>query len=110
MPAAESTATTAHLPAADLCGAPDGAKTTDSPGHAARAALAALDSLLDPGLYITVLITGDNRVPRLTVSSRYARLTWDVYADEGWYWSGPDKVAPFSDPGAAARDLADVLG
>jgi hypothetical protein len=29
------------------------------------------------------VITGDNRVPRLTVSSRHTRLTWDVYADEG---------------------------
>src|SRR5215472_4289320 len=100
MSAAESTATTAQVPAEGHSGAPKAAEAAASPSHAARTALEALDSLLDPGLYITVLITGDNRVPRLTVSSRYARLSWDVHADEGWYWSGPDKVAPFSDPGA----------
>jgi hypothetical protein len=88
---------------------PDGTGAATGPAHPARAALEALAALLDPRWYITVLINGDNRVPCLTVSSRYARLTWDIYADEGWFWSAADKVAPFSDPGTAARDLADVL-
>jgi hypothetical protein len=80
-----------------------------SPGQAGRAALEALDALLDPRWYITVLITGDGRIPCLTVSSRHARLTWDIHATEGWYWSAEVKVAPFGDPGTTASVLAEML-
>jgi hypothetical protein len=58
-----------------------------------------------------VLTCGTGRAPRLTVSSRFARLACDVYADEGWYWSGePAKLAPLACPASAARDLAHILG
>ena len=77
--------------------------------QAGRAALEALDALLDPRWYITVLITGDGRIPCLTVSSRYARLTWDIHADDGWFWSAEVKVAPFGDPGTTASVLAEML-
>ena len=79
------------------------------PTQAGRAALEALDALLDPRWYITVLITGDGRIPCLTVSSRYARLTWDIHADDGWFWSAEVKVAPFADPSTTASVLAEML-
>jgi hypothetical protein len=95
--------------------------TTPSPAEQATspeptdqaAAIAALEALAASftRAYSTVLLIGDGRVPRLTVASRYARMACDIYADEGWYWTGePARIAPVTDPASAARDLSITLG
>lgn len=50
------------------------------------AALEHLAAALDPRDHATTLVTGHDRVPYLTVSSRHAQLAEDIYADERSYW------------------------
>lgn len=49
-------------------------------------ALERLAALLGPSDYITALTTGHGRLPHLTVASRHAPLTGDIYAQDEWYW------------------------
>jgi hypothetical protein len=73
-------------------------------------ALEELAAVLNPRDHVTTLVTGEGRQPRLTVGSRYAPLTKDVYVGRGSYWCGADEeVAPMSDPTAAARKVSKYL-
>jgi hypothetical protein len=67
------------------------------------AALEQLASALGPA-FITALTAGTGHRPRLSVTCRDTHAGEDVYADEaGWYWwPWAERIAPASDPLAAA--------
>jgi hypothetical protein len=73
-------------------------------------ALEALAAALDPGEFVTTLVTGTGRRPCLTVTSRHAGTEQSVYADRKSYWSSSaERIAATSDPLTAAHKLATVL-
>ncbi len=76
-----------------------------------QAALESLAAALDPPDYATTLVTGDGRVPHLTVASRHAaQLAEDVHVQDGWFWwSWAERIAPADNVTAAARKVAAVL-
>ncbi len=79
------------------------------PAHA-QAALERLAAALNPSDYVTTLTAGDGRAPRLTVTSRHAQLGDDIYADNtSYWWSWAERIAPLTDPLAAARNITSVL-
>ena len=73
------------------------------------AALESLATALDPAGYAITLQGG--RRPRLTITNRRApMLTESIYIEDGWYrWGWGDQLAPATDPGQAARQVASVL-
>jgi hypothetical protein len=88
--------------------AADGSGTSDTP--APRAALVALAAALDPRDFVTTLTTGPGRRPCLSVASRHAQIGDDICADHrGYYWSWAERIAPLTDPHAAASKITTVL-
>jgi len=74
-----------------------------------RAALMRLAAALDPRDFATTLAPSHGR-PRLGVTSRHAAIGDDITADHrAYYWSWSERIAPLSDPAAAARRVAAVL-
>lgn len=74
------------------------------------AALEHLAAALDPRDHATTLVTGQDRVPYLTVSSRHATLAEDIYADErSYWWSWAEPIAAIGNPQAAATKISHVL-
>jgi hypothetical protein len=80
------------------------------PGQAVSApgtALEALAAAFDPKEFATALVSGEGRVPRLTVVSRRAHISQDVYVDNGWFWySWAERIAAVSDVDQAAVKIA----
>jgi hypothetical protein len=74
--------------------------------------LECLAGVLNPREYVTVLITGEDRRPGLTVVRRHSPVAAEIYADAGSYWWGGDaeRIAPITDPAAAARAIHSRLG
>jgi hypothetical protein len=82
-----------------------------APDTTAAAALETLAALFDCREYITALITGHDRPPRLAITRRHSAMTDDIYARDGSYWrAGAGRIAPISDPSTAASAIASVLG
>jgi hypothetical protein len=76
---------------------------------AAAAALEHLAAALDSAEFVTVLTTGPGR-PRLTVASRHACISGDIYAGHrAYYWSWSERIAAITDPHAAARKISNIL-
>jgi hypothetical protein len=74
------------------------------------AALETLAATLDPHDYITTLVSGQGRVPHLTVTSRHADFGDDIYADhQSYWWSFAERIAAIDDPQAAAQKISSVL-
>ncbi len=60
--------------------------------------------------FVTILVVGQGRPPRLAATSRHAALAEDIYAQDGWFWwSWAERLAPYSDTPAAAGKLATTL-
>ena len=77
---------------------------------AAAAALEHLAAALDSAEFVTMLTTGPGRPPRLTVASRHAHISGDIYAGHrACYWSWSERIAPLTDPQAAARTISSIL-
>ena len=76
---------------------------------AASAALERLAAALEPKEFITVLVTRTGRRPRLTVASRRTQATEDIYADDWFWWSWAERIAPVSDPMTAAHQVTTLL-
>jgi len=73
-------------------------------------ALEALAAALDPREFATALVTGQARAPRLTVISRRAHASHDVYIKAGWYWHAwAERIAPVTDTEQAADKVIAVL-
>ncbi len=74
------------------------------------AALERLATALGPG-FITTLVTGSDRVARLSVISRDTRAGEDVYVDDGgWFcWPWAEPIAATDDPLAAAHQVTAAL-
>jgi len=73
-------------------------------------ALEALAAAFDPKEFATALVSGEGRVPRLTVVSRPAHTSQDVYVDGDWFWySWAERIAAVSDVAQAAAKVADML-
>lgn len=73
-------------------------------------ALEALAAALDARQFATTLVTGENRVPRLRVVSRYAKLSEDIYADSQYFWySWAERIAPVNAVPAAAAKVTAIL-
>ena len=86
--------------------------TSPSPDDttARQAALEALADALDPGDFATSLTTTAGRPPKLSVTSRHAAIGDDIYADhQAFWWSWAERIAPATDPAAAARKISGVL-
>ena len=78
--------------------------------RAATTALQRLDAALDPRDFATTLTTSPGRPPRLAVTSRYAPIGDDIYADyRAYWWSWSEWIGPLADPQAAARKIAATL-
>ena len=76
----------------------------------ATAALEQLAAALDPREFATTLTTGAGQPPRLAVASRHAQIGSDIYADHRTYWwSWSERIAPITDPPAAARKISSAL-
>jgi hypothetical protein len=76
-----------------------------------RAALVALAAALDPRDFTTTLTSRPGRSPCLSVASRHAQIGDDICADHrAYYWSWAERIAPVTDPQAAARKISSVLG
>jgi len=70
----------------------------------------ALAAALDPGDFATSLTATAGRPPRLNVTSRHAAIGDDIYADhQAFWWSWAGRIAPATDPAAAARKISSVL-
>jgi hypothetical protein len=77
----------------------------------AQAALEALAAALDPGEFVTSLTSGYGRRPFLTVTSRHAAIGDNIYTDTlTYWWSWAERIAPATDPRAAAAEISRVLG
>jgi hypothetical protein len=86
--------------------------TSPGPGDipAPRAALVALAAALDPREFATSLTAAPGRPPRLSVTNRRAAIGDDIYADHrAYWWSWSERIAPVTEPGAAARKITSVL-
>jgi len=76
-----------------------------------QAALEALAAALDPGDFVTTLTAFPDRAACLAVTSRHADIGEDIYvADEWFWWSWAERIAPVSDVTTAAGKVATVLG
>lgn len=76
----------------------------------ARAALERLAAALNRRDFATTLVTGHGRPPRLTVTSRHAPLSEEIWADSHAYrWSWAEPIAGVSDPLAAAAKITSML-
>jgi hypothetical protein len=81
-----------------------------TPFPAATTALERLAAALDPGEFATTLTTSPGRPPSLAVASRLAHIGGDIYADHrAFWWSWSERIAPITDPPAAAREVSTVL-
>ena len=81
------------------------------PESADCAALTDLADHLGRREYVTVLVTGDDCTPCLTVTHRHAHLSVDVTVDGGCYRAMPlAEIAPTASTAAAARSIAAALG
>ena len=88
--------------------AADGPSPRDTP--APRAALVALAAALDPREFAATLTTRPGRQACLSVVSRHAQIGDDISADHrAYYWSWAERIAPLTDPHAAARKISAVL-
>jgi hypothetical protein len=68
-----------------------------------------LATALGPG-FITTLVAGPGRRPRLSVTCRHTRVGEDVYADNYWFWwPWAERIAATSDPLAAAHHVSAAL-
>jgi len=75
-----------------------------------RAALVRLAAELDPRDFAVTLTAPPGRPPRLSVTSRHAAIGDDIYADhQAFFWSWSERIAPVSDPAAAAQKISSVL-
>lgn len=83
----------------------------DGDTTAPQDALEALGAVLDPGEFVTSLTSGYGCRPFLTVTSRHAAIGDNIYADTtAYFWSWAERIAPSSDPRAAAAEISRVLG
>jgi hypothetical protein len=81
-----------------------------SGGADGRAALERLAAALSRRDFATTLVTGDGRPPRLTVTSRHAPLSEEIWVDcRAYRWSWAEPIAGVSDPLAAAQKITNVL-
>lgn len=77
---------------------------------AATAALEHLAAALGAGEFATTLTTSPGRPPRLAVDSRHACISGEIRAGHtAFYWSWGERIAPLTDPPAAARKISNVL-
>lgn len=92
----------------------DQASVRGLPADMPQQAVAALEALaagFDPKEFATALVSGQGRVPRLTVVSRRGHTSQDVYVDGGWFWhSWAERIAAVSNVDHAAAKIADMLG
>lgn len=72
-------------------------------------ALERLATALGSSDFATVLITGQDRTPRLTVASRHSPLAEDIYADRFYRWSWAEPICGIDDPMSAAGKISSVL-
>jgi hypothetical protein len=75
----------------------------------ATAALERLATALGSRDFATVLVTGQERVPHLTVASRHSPLAEDIYADCFYRWSWAEPICGVEDPLTAAGKITNVL-
>lgn len=76
---------------------------------ACREALQALKDILERD-FTVILVTSENRIPHLTISSCHAQLGEDVYADYRYYWwPWGQPIAAANNPQAAATRISHVL-
>jgi hypothetical protein len=75
----------------------------------AATALEMLAAALGSRDFATVLVTGPGRVPCLTVASRHAPLSEDIYADRFYRWSWAEPICAAGDPLTAAAQISLVL-
>jgi hypothetical protein len=74
------------------------------------AALGRLATALDPRDFATTLTIGQDRMPWLTVTSRHADFSEDIYADhQSYWWSFAERIAAVDDPLTAAQQITSVL-
>lgn len=73
--------------------------------------LETLAAALDRSCFVTTLMSGEGRVPHLTITNRrFTQLTESIYAADGsFWWSWADRIGPVDDPLAAARKVTKVL-
>lgn len=82
-----------------------------APYSTAVAALETLAGMFDRRDYITVLVMRAGRPPGLTVAIRRGWTAEDIHTCGGWYWRAcAERIAPISDPRAAAAAIARALG
>jgi len=79
--------------------------------HHDHAALEQLAAALSPHDFAVTLVTGDARVPHLTITNRrYIQLSEGIYAQDGsFWWSWAERIGPADDPLAAAQKVTKVL-
>jgi hypothetical protein len=77
---------------------------------AADGALEQLAIALGPQ-FVTAMVTGTGRHPRLSVTCRDTRASGDVLADDrGWFWwPWAEPIAATDDPLAAAHQVSAAL-
>lgn len=74
-------------------------------------ALETLAAALNPDDVVTTLVSGEGRVPHLSVVSRHAQIGEDIYAADGYFWwPWAERLVPLHDVPQAARKIAHVLG
>jgi hypothetical protein len=77
---------------------------------AATAALEHLAAALDTGEFATTLTSHPGHPPCLAVTSRHAQIGGDIHADHrAFWWSWGERIAPVTDPPAAARKISSAL-
>jgi len=82
---------------------------TQSP-RTQSADLERLAAAFDSREFATTLVSGQGRVPRLTVASRLSRTSEDVCVEGGWFWySHAERIAPVTDLQETAAKIADLL-
>lgn len=83
---------------------------TASAARDPQTALESLAAALDPGEFITTLVTGTSRRPCLTVTSRRAGADESIYAGRSSYWWGwGERIAADDEPLTAAHKVATLL-
>jgi len=81
-----------------------------TPFPAATQALERLAAALDLCEFATTLTTSPRHPPCLAVASRHAAIGGDIYADhQAFWWSWSERIAPVTDPPAAARKISSTL-
>jgi hypothetical protein len=77
---------------------------------AATAALELLAAALDQSEFATTLTSHPGQPPCLAVTSRRADIGGDIHADHrAYWWSWGERIAPVTDPPAAARKISGAL-